>query len=107
MFGNARFFCLVFRGGTVNWLPGSAVMVRSWQMLCGDRSPAVVVVLISRRCVEFNTRHNIRTMKLVFLKRSTHTHTHTHTHTQTHTHTHTHTHTIALYLQHQNIIRQF
>jgi len=23
------FFCLVFRGGTVNWLPGSAVMVSS------------------------------------------------------------------------------
>jgi len=42
-------FCLVFRSGTVNWLPGSAVVVRSWQMLRGGRSPTVVVVLISRR----------------------------------------------------------
>jgi len=42
------FLCEVFRGGTVNWLPGSAVMVNSWQMLRGDRSPTGVVVLI--RC---------------------------------------------------------
>ena len=31
-------FCLVFRGGTVNWLPGSAIMFSSWQMLRGSRS---------------------------------------------------------------------
>ena len=46
-------FCLVFRGGTVNWLPGSAVMVSSWQMLRGGRSPKVVVVLISRRWLKY------------------------------------------------------
>jgi len=33
LFGNAGF--LVFCGGTVNWLPGSAVMVSFWHMLCG------------------------------------------------------------------------
>ena len=47
------FFCLVFRGGTVNWLPGSVVMVSSWQMLRGGRSPIVVVVLISRRWLKY------------------------------------------------------
>ena len=46
-------FCLVFRGGTVNWLPGSVVMVNSWQMLHGGRSPIVVVVLISRRWLKY------------------------------------------------------
>ena len=43
------FLCMVFCDGTVNWLPCSAVMVHSWQMLHGDRSPTGVVVLISRR----------------------------------------------------------
>ena len=52
LFGNAV-FCLVFRGGTVNWLPGSAVMIDSWQMLRGGRSPTVVVVLISRRSFKY------------------------------------------------------
>jgi hypothetical protein len=47
------FLCSVFRGGTVNWLPGSAVMVNSWQMLRGGRSPTVVVVLISRRWLKY------------------------------------------------------
>jgi len=51
--GGAGFFCLVFRGGTVNWLPGSAVMVNSWQMLRGSRFPTVVVVLISRRWLKY------------------------------------------------------
>jgi len=46
-------FCLVFRGGTVNWLPGSAVMFSSWQLLRGCRSPTVVVVLISRRWLKY------------------------------------------------------
>jgi len=32
-------FCLIFRGGTVNWSPGSAVMVSSWQMLRGSGVP--------------------------------------------------------------------
>jgi len=41
------FLCLVFYGGTVNWLPCTAVMVNSWQMLRGGRSPTGVVVLIS------------------------------------------------------------
>jgi len=30
------FLSLVFHGGTVNWLPGSAIMVNSWQMLGGE-----------------------------------------------------------------------
>jgi len=46
-------FCLVFHGGTVNWLPGNAVMVSSRQMLHGGRSPTVVVVLISRRWLKY------------------------------------------------------
>ena len=37
----------------MNWLPGSAVMVNSWQMLRGGRSPTVVVVLISRRLLKY------------------------------------------------------
>jgi hypothetical protein len=37
----------------VNWLPGNAVMVSSWQMLRGGRSPTVVVVLIRRRWLEY------------------------------------------------------
>jgi hypothetical protein len=49
LFGNAGFFCLVFHGGTVNWLPGSVVMVNSSQMLRSGRSPTAVVVLITRR----------------------------------------------------------
>jgi hypothetical protein len=44
---------LVFCGDTVNWLPGSAVMVSSWQMLHGGGSPTVVVVLISRRWLKY------------------------------------------------------
>jgi hypothetical protein len=40
---------LVFCGVTVNWLPGSAVMVSSWQMLRRGRSPAVVVEFVSSR----------------------------------------------------------
>jgi hypothetical protein len=47
------FFCLVFLDGTVNWLPASALMVSSWQMLRGSRSPMVVVVLISRRWLKY------------------------------------------------------
>jgi len=30
------FLYLVFRGGTMNWLPGSAVMVNSLRVLRGD-----------------------------------------------------------------------
>jgi len=52
------FLCLVFRGGTVNWLPGSAVMVNSWQMLRGGRSPTVVVVLIRSRWLKYICQHN-------------------------------------------------
>jgi hypothetical protein len=37
----------------VNWLPGNAVMVSSWQMLREGRSPTVVVVLISRRWLKY------------------------------------------------------
>ena len=37
----------------MNWLPGSVVMVSSWQMLRGGRSPIVVVVLISRRWLKY------------------------------------------------------
>ena len=33
----------------MNFLPDGAVMVNSWQMLCGDRSQTGVVMLISRR----------------------------------------------------------
>ena len=51
LFGNAGF--LFGFGGTVNWLPGSAVMVSSWQMLHGGRSPTVVVVLISHRWLKY------------------------------------------------------
>ena len=40
---------LVFCDVTVNWLPGSAVMVSSWQMLRRGRSPTVVVELVSHR----------------------------------------------------------
>ena len=43
------FFVWFFRGGTVNWLPGSTVMVNSWQMLRGGRSPSVVVVVLTSR----------------------------------------------------------
>jgi len=35
-------FCLVFRGGTENWLPGSAIMVSSWQMLRAGGVPFLV-----------------------------------------------------------------
>jgi len=49
----AMLVSLVFCGGTVNWLSGSAVMVNSWQMLCGGRSPTVVVVLFSRRWLKY------------------------------------------------------
>jgi hypothetical protein len=38
-----------FCGVTVNWLPGNAVMVSSWQMLRRGRSPTVVVQLVRRR----------------------------------------------------------
>ena len=48
LFGNAGFF---FRGGTANWLPSSAVMVSSWQMLRAGRT--VVVVLISRKRLKY------------------------------------------------------
>jgi hypothetical protein len=47
---------LVFCGVTVNWLPGSAVMVSSWQVLRRGRSPTVVVELVSRmwlKCMYF------------------------------------------------------
>jgi hypothetical protein len=37
-------FIVGFCGGTVNWLPGSAVMVSSWPMLRGDRSPKVATL---------------------------------------------------------------
>jgi hypothetical protein len=33
----------------MNWLPGSAMMVSSWQMLRRGWSPTVVVELVSRR----------------------------------------------------------
>jgi len=46
-------FCLVFHGGKVNWLPGSAVMVSSCQMLHGGRSPTVMVVHISHRWLKY------------------------------------------------------
>ena len=45
--------CFFFRGGTENWLPSSAVMVSSWQMLRGGRSPTVVMVLISRKRLKY------------------------------------------------------
>jgi len=51
VFGNAGF--LVFCGGTVNWLPGSDVMVSFWHMLRGGQSPTVAVVLISRRWLKY------------------------------------------------------
>ena len=44
---------LVFCGVTVNWLPGCAVMVSSWQMLRKDRSPPVVLELVSRRWLKY------------------------------------------------------
>ena len=44
---------LVFCDVTVNWLPGSAVMVSSWQMLRRGRSPAAVVELVSRRWLKY------------------------------------------------------
>jgi hypothetical protein len=47
------FLCLDFRSGTVNWLPGSAVMVNYWKMFRGGRSPTVVVVLISRWLLKY------------------------------------------------------
>ena len=37
-------FIVGFRGGTVNWLPGSAIMVSSWPMLHGDQSPTVATI---------------------------------------------------------------
>ena len=46
-------FCLVFRGGTVTCLPGSAIMVSPLQILRGGRSPTVVAVLISRRWLKY------------------------------------------------------
>ena len=52
-------FYLVFRGGTLNWLPGITVMVSSWQMLRGGGTPTVVVVLISR------PQANIHYMKVI------------------------------------------
>jgi hypothetical protein len=48
LFGNGGFLVLVW-----NELAGSAVMVSSWQMLRGGRSPTVVVKLISRRCLKY------------------------------------------------------
>jgi hypothetical protein len=47
------FLCLVFRGGTVNWLLGSAAMATSWQMLRGGLSPTALVDLISRRWLKY------------------------------------------------------
>ena len=44
---------LVFCGVTANWLPGSAVIVSSWQMLRSGRSPTVVVELVSRRWLKY------------------------------------------------------
>ena len=44
---------LVFCGVTVNWLPGSAVMVSSWQMLRRGRSPTIVVELVSRKWLKY------------------------------------------------------
>jgi hypothetical protein len=38
---------LVFYGVTVNWLPGSAVMVSSWLILRRGRSLIVVVGLLA------------------------------------------------------------
>jgi hypothetical protein len=47
------FLCLIFHGGTVNWLPGSALMVNTLQMLHGGQSQTVVVVLISCRLLKY------------------------------------------------------
>ena len=50
MVSNWVYFCLatlVFCGVTVNRLPGSGVMVCSWQMLCGGRSAPVMVEIVS------------------------------------------------------------
>jgi hypothetical protein len=51
---------LVFCGVTVNWLPGSAVMVSFWQMLRRGRSPAVVVELKVVLIVSSHWQHNYR-----------------------------------------------
>jgi hypothetical protein len=56
MVSNWGYCCLavlVFCGGTVNWLHGSAVMVSSWQMLCSGGSATVVVELISCRWLKY------------------------------------------------------
>jgi len=50
MVSNSVYSCLatlVFCGVTVNWLPGSAVMVSSWQMLRRVRSPTIVLEIVS------------------------------------------------------------
>ena len=44
---------LIFCCVTTNWLPGSAVMVSSWQMLRRGRFPSVVVELVSRRWFKY------------------------------------------------------
>jgi len=47
---------LAFCGIKVSWLPGSGVMVSSWQMLRRGRSPTVVVEFVSCRwlkCIYF------------------------------------------------------
>ena len=44
---------LVFCGVTVNWLPGSAVKVSSWQMLSRGQSPTIVVELVCRRWLKY------------------------------------------------------
>jgi len=49
----AMLVCLVFRVGTVNWLLGSAVLVKSWQILCEDPFPIGVMVLISRMWLNY------------------------------------------------------
>ena len=50
----AMLVSLVFRGGAVNWLPGSAVIVNSWPMLRGGRSLTVVVVMLISCRLLFN-----------------------------------------------------
>jgi len=55
-----QLFYLVFRGGTENWLPGSAVMVSSWQMLRGGGVPFFDTLLprYNKMCVA-RLGHNI------------------------------------------------
>jgi hypothetical protein len=56
LLSNWVYSCLAaldFCGAKVNRLPGSAVMVSSWQMLRRSRSPTVVVELVSYRYIYF------------------------------------------------------